>query len=188
MPVAGVFPAKELSGSCKATGGSVQRERVVGRTNYGGGVTTTLHSARPTDLAVRLAYQILRLRVDVFVVEQECAYPELDGRDLESDALWVWVQDDEAIGNPVLATLRVLRDPDGRARIGRVATAEHARSNGTASRLMRHALEVVGDGVGITLDAQAHLEGWYGRFGFSRSGEEFIEDDIPHVPMCRPAR
>ncbi|MGX7682016.1 GNAT family N-acetyltransferase [Jatrophihabitans sp. DSM 45814] len=146
-------------------------------------MTTTLHSARPADLALAAAYPILRLRVDVFVVEQECAYPELDGRDLEPDALWVWAEDD----GTVTATLRILRDNDGRARIGRVATAERARSNGTASLLMREALEIVGADTAITLDAQARLEGWYGRFGFVRSGADFLEDGIVHVPMDRPA-
>jgi ElaA protein len=144
-------------------------------------VTTTLHSAHPTELSLAVAYQVLKLRVDVFVVEQECAYPELDGRDLELDAVWVWAEDDGA----VTATLRVLRDPDGRARIGRVATAVNARSNGTASKLMRYALEAIGEGIEVTLDAQSYLEGWYARFGFTRSGPDFVEDGIAHVPMSK---
>jgi len=141
-----------------------------------------LHAGTPAELSSATVYQILRLRVDVFVVEQQCPYPELDGRDLEPGARWLWASEDDRL----LATLRILREPDG-YRIGRVATAAEARSRGLAGRLMRHALELLGDRAAITLDAQSPLEPWYGRFGFVRSGDEFIEDGIPHVPMRRPA-
>ena len=144
----------------------------------------TIHSATPSELSLSEGYPILKLRVDVFVVEQDCPYPDLDGRDLEPGTRWVWATDE---GGSVTATLRILTDPDGRTRIGRVATATSARSGGTASRMMAHALELIGPAVTVTLDAQAHLEGWYARFGFARSGPEFIEDGIAHVPMDRPA-
>jgi ElaA protein len=52
---------------------------------------------------------------------------------------------------------------------------------------MAHALRLLGDDATVTLDAQAQLEGWYARFGFARSGQPFVEDGIPHVPMDRPA-
>jgi len=125
-------------------------------------------------------YGVLRLRVDVFVVEQECAYAELDGRDLEPGALLVWAAD----GDTVAATLRVLIDPDGRARIGRVATSARHRGSGLAAALMRAAITEAG-GRAIVLDAQAHLQAWYERFGFVAVGELYVEDGIPHVPMCR---
>lgn len=125
-------------------------------------------------------YKILRLRTDVFVVEQECAYPELDGRDLEPDARQLWIAD----GEHIQATLRVLRDPDGTARIGRVATAKDARGEGLAAVLMTRAIELAG-GHDLVLDAQKYLENWYARFGFVRDGEDYIEDGIPHVPMRR---
>ncbi|NHI16419.1 GNAT family N-acetyltransferase [Microbacterium excoecariae] len=126
-------------------------------------------------------YEILRLRVDVFVVEQECPYPELDGRDAEPGAVLAWI---EARG-AVAATVRILREAFG-WRIGRVATRRDARGHGLAATLMRHAVAAHA-GEEIVLDAQAHLAGWYGRFGFAVSGEEFLEDGIPHVPMRRPA-
>ncbi|MDQ4138221.1 MAG: GNAT family N-acetyltransferase, partial [Actinomycetota bacterium] len=69
-----------------------------------------------------LLYEILRLRVEVFVVEQRAAYPEIDGRDVEPGALLLWARDQEG----VLGTARLLRDADGVARIGRVATAPRA--------------------------------------------------------------
>lgn len=127
-------------------------------------------------------YRLLQLRVDVFVVEQECAYPELDGRDLEPGALQLWIEED---GQP-LATLRLLRDDDRTCRIGRVATAAGARSRGLARDLIQRAITECGD-ADIVLDAQAHLAGWYARFGFERDGVEYVEDNIPHVPMRRRA-
>jgi ElaA protein len=147
-------------------------------------VTVTLHHGRVETLDPAVLYAVLRLRVDVFVVEQECAYEELDGRDLEPDAELMWI----AEGDDVLATLRVLAD-DGAMRIGRVATAAAARGRGLAAELMRAAVAYCDDvapGAPIVLDAQAQLEGWYARFGFVVSGESFAEDGIPHLPMRRP--
>jgi ElaA protein len=148
-------------------------------------LVTSLHAASPRELSLVQAYPILRLRVDVFVVEQQCPYPELDGRDLEPTAIWLWATDETGA---VTATLRVLTDDDGRARIGRVAAAAASRSNGTASELLRYALDSLSPERAVTLDAQAYLEGWYGRFGFVRSGNEYVEDGIQHVPMTLEPR
>jgi ElaA protein len=123
-------------------------------------------------------YRILALRSDVFVVEQDCVYADLDGRDLEPEARQLWIEQDGA----VVATLRLLRDPDGRARIGRVATAASARGSGLAAVLMNRALELAGDRE-IVLDAQTYLFDWYVRFGFVRDGADYVEDGIPHLPM-----
>ncbi len=146
----------------------------------------SVSSARLTDVPAETLYRLLWLRVSVFVVEQAAAYPELDGRDLEPDTELFWIED----GGRVLATLRLLRDVSGNARIGRVATAADARGRGLSAQLMRAAVERAGErwpGTAIDLDAQKHLAGWYGRFGFEVNGPEFSEDDIPHVPMRRPA-
>jgi ElaA protein len=132
------------------------------------------------EIPSELLYEILRLRVEVFVVEQRAAYPEIDGRDVEPGALLLWMSDEHG----VLGTARLLQDPDGVARIGRVATAARARGAGVGAALMRRALELRGDGPTV-LDAQQHLADWYGRFGFAVSGPAFVEDDIPHVPMRR---
>ena len=138
-----------------------------------------LRRAAFADLTPFEVYRLCRLRVDVFVVEQECPYPELDGRDLEPATEHLWFEED----GEVLATIRVLDDGPTRA-IGRVATAVPARGRGLAARLIETALESYGDGP-LTLGAQAHLEGWYERFGFRRSGPGYDEDGIPHVPMRR---
>ncbi|SFA89036.1 ElaA protein [Amycolatopsis marina] len=131
------------------------------------------------------AYAILRLRVDVFVVEQECPYSELDGRDLLVSTRHFWVAAEEA-GEPVLGCLRVLEEPDGGYRIGRVCTSVKARGTGLAARLMRAALESIGDAESV-LDAQTYATGFYAKFGYRPEGAEYLEDGIPHVVMRRPA-
>ncbi len=133
------------------------------------------------DLDTRTLYAILKLRSDVFVVEQKCAYPDLDGRDTEPGTRHVWL----ARGDDILAYLRIL-DDGGAERIGRVVTAPGARGAGHAARLMTHALTVVGNRPSV-LDAQAHLTGFYTRFGYAPTGPEFLEDGIWHVPMVRAA-
>jgi ElaA protein len=142
-----------------------------------------LRVARFAELTTTELYGLLRLRVDVFVVEQECAYPELDGRDTEPGTVHVWYADG---GGVPLAYLRVL-DADGDpARIGRVVTAPAARGDGLAGRLLAAALELIGER-DCVLAAQAHLTGFYGRYGFVGTGPEFLDDGIPHVPMRRAA-
>jgi predicted GNAT family N-acyltransferase len=141
--------------------------------------TPRLRRAHVAELTPFEVYGLCRLRVDVFVVEQKCPYPELDGRDVEQSTVHVWFEDDGA----VLATIRVLDDGATRA-IGRVCTAAGARGQGLAARLMEEGIALC-DGFPVTLGAQAHLEGWYERFGFHRSGQGYVEDGIPHVPMRR---
>lgn len=144
--------------------------------------TAELHVASFHDLDTTTLYALLRLRTDVFVVEQECPYPELDGRDTEPGTRHLWLARDR----DVLAYLRILADP-GAERIGRVAVARHERGAGHAGRLMSEALAVIGNRPAV-LAAQTHLAGFYGRYGFTVSGAEYVEDGIPHVPMRREPR
>lgn len=128
-------------------------------------------------------YRILWLRVGVFVVEQEAAYPEIDGRDIEPGAELMWAEDAGA----VVSTLRILRDIEN-LRIGRVATAPAVRGQGVAAELIRRAIVRCGEidpAMPVDLDAQAQLAGWYARFGFEVSGDAFVEDGIRHLPMRR---
>ena len=131
------------------------------------------------DLDATTLYAILKLRVDVFVVEQKCPYPELDGRDDEPGTRHVWL----TRADRILAYLRIL-DDGGTERIGRVVTAPDARQGGHAGRLMAHALTVIGNRPS-TLEAQAHLTGFYSRYGYEVAGPGYVEDGIPHVPMRR---
>ena len=131
----------------------------------------------------RILYKILKLRTDVFVVEQNFPYPELDDRDLEIDSQQVWVTvDDEVAG-----TARILRDSNA-LRIGRVVAAPEHRGTGIARELFAFVLERCADvdpQVKIVLDAQAPLKEWYSSFGFTQVGDMFLEDGIPHIPMER---
>jgi ElaA protein len=132
---------------------------------------------RFADLDVQTLYELLRLRFDVFVLEQDCLYPELDGRDAEVDAWHYWIAD----SGRVLACLRLLSEPDGGSRIGRVATRASERGKGLAARLVSAALERARRPVHA--DAQAHLEDWYTQFGFVAAGPEYEDAGILHVPM-----
>ncbi|HWS39086.1 MAG TPA: GNAT family N-acetyltransferase [Actinoplanes sp.] len=139
------------------------------------------------DLDTTSLYEILKLRSEVFVVEQECPYLDPDGRDIEPGTRHLWFEKD----GEVRAYLRILSDPEGVERIGRVVTAAEARGAGLAGRLIAEAITVIGNRPS-TLDAQAHLADFYGRFGYVADGEEYLEDGIPHIPMIRagstPAR
>ena len=134
--------------------------------------------ARFAELSPTVLYGILKLRSDVFVVEQECLYSDIDGRDLEPDALHLWSETEGA----VVAYLRVLNGPPaGASRIGRVVTAPSARSQGLGAELMHKALAAT---MGpVVLDAQSYLVDWYRALGFQVVGDEFLDDGIPHVPM-----
>lgn len=142
----------------------------------------TLHTATIDRLDATTLYRLLRLRTDVFVVEQKDPYPELDGRDLEPSAVHLWL----ARGDEPVGYLRILDDPDGSARIGRVVVAVDARGSGLAGQLMTAALSYI-DGRRCVLAAQTHLAGFYARYGFEVTGPEFLDGSIPHLPMARPA-
>ena len=130
-----------------------------------------------TALDAPTAYAVWRLRQDVFVVEQECPYPDLDGRDAEPGTRHVLLRDDDAL----LGYARVL-DDGATWRIGRVVLAKAARGRGLADHVMTTALQVAKDR-DVVLDAQSPLAGWYSTFGFEVDGDEFLEDGIPHLPM-----
>ncbi len=130
-----------------------------------------------------VAYAILRLRSAVFVVEQQCPYLDVDGRDVEAGAQHRWLSP-AADPMDVLAYVRVLREGQA-VRIGRVVTAPAARGQGLASWLVASTVAAYGEDRELVLDAQAHLVGLYAAVGFSRSGPDFDEDGIRHTPMRR---
>lgn len=143
---------------------------------------TDLRFAAGDELSAAELYALLKLRMDVFVVEQRAPYPELDGRDLLPDTEHVWYP---PTGEP-LAYLRLLREPDGGWRIGRVCTAKPARGTGLGVRLMAEAMSRIGD-AGAVLDAQTYAKEFYARFGFAPVGEPYDDDGIEHITMRRPA-
>ncbi|HXH79603.1 GNAT family N-acetyltransferase [Nocardioides sp.] len=135
------------------------------------------------DLDSRTAYALWRLRQQVFVVEQQSPYPDLDGRDLEPATRHVLATDGSADDQELVGCLRVLDDGTC-ARIGRVVVAPAARGRGLARELMDAAMAEIG-GREIRLDAQTGLSDWYARYSFEVSGPEFVEDGVAHLPMRR---
>jgi ElaA protein len=129
-------------------------------------------------------YALLKLRVDVFVVEQACAYPELDGKD--PDALHLQLM----IGAETAAYARLWRPVDAPPRIGRVLVAPNHRGKRLGEAVMQEAIracETYFAGEPIALSAQSHLERFYRSLGFTPTSEEYVEDGIPHIDMQRPA-
>ena len=137
-----------------------------------------VHSSNFEELSLERLYEILRLRVEVFVVEQQCAYSEIDA--LDSEALHLWIDDHDGLASYV----RIIEELDC-LRIGRVVTRRDARSSGLSQRLINHVLSTT-NGPWV-LSAQAYLSDWYTQLGFVPSGSEFDEDGIPHIPMRRAA-
>jgi ElaA protein len=139
------------------------------------------------ELSTDELYSIIKLRIEVFSVEQNCPYQDLDGRDQQSWHLMVLNPNNELIGY-----LRLL--PKGLAyaeyaSIGRVVTAKSVRMQGIGKLVMQagidHAKELFGN-VPLKISAQAYLRGFYTSFGFVPTGEEYMEDNIPHIGMVRP--
>lgn len=146
-----------------------------------------LHRAWAVDLPPRTLYEILRLRQEVFVVEQRCPYSDMDGRDLEPRTRYHWLAVPFDASPEVLGCVRLLKEPDGGYRIGRLCTAAPLRGRGLGRRLMDAVLAEVGDGACV-LDAQQHATGFYAGYGFEPSGEARDLDGVPHIQMRRPAR
>ena len=144
----------------------------------------TWHSIPFSQLSTQQLYQLLRLRVDVFVVEQTCPYPELDGKDTLAGVHHLLGYANEEL----VACARLL--PPGASydntSIGRVATKQSARGNGLGQQLITEALmrcETLWPKTTIDIGAQQHLEHFYANHGFKTISEMYLEDDIPHVDM-----
>ncbi|CAM2803500.1 GNAT family N-acetyltransferase [Vibrio rarus] len=138
------------------------------------------------DIDNQLLYQILKLRVDVFVVEQECAYPELDGNDY-AEGVYHLV----GISNQrVIAVARLL--PAGitypAISIGRVVVCPSARKHAMGHQLMAKAItecQRLWPNEPIEIGAQAHLQNFYRQHGFEPISDPYLEDGIPHIDMRR---
>ena len=128
-------------------------------------------------------HALYRLRVDVFVAEQDCPYAEIDDVDADPGTTHLLAR---GSGGELVATLRVFADDaaDGLMHVGRVCTAPSWRGRGIAAELIRRALELCGDRP-VEIGAQAHLEQWYEQFGFVRCGPDYLDGRIPHLPMRR---
>ncbi|MCB0497834.1 MAG: GNAT family N-acetyltransferase [Cyclobacteriaceae bacterium] len=141
---------------------------------------STIHIKLFKELTLRELYSFLKLRTDIFVVEQNCPYPELDGAD--EKAIHLYIKEDDT----VIAYLRIIPSKTGTARIGRVVTKIEHRGKGLSSQLMKRAMEYIREHYPedtMILSAQEHLQDYYGSFGFKAVSEVYLEDGIPHVDM-----
>ena len=131
-------------------------------------------------------YQLLQLRSEVFVVEQECAYQDVDGQDFEAVHLMVKTRSDKSL----IAYARIYAASiEGKeyAAIGRVCTAKQYRGQGVSRQLMEYAIQYIKDNqrLPITVSAQAYLEAFYQSLGFEIVSEPYLEDGIPHIRMVK---
>ena len=140
----------------------------------------TLNVKRFGELTPDELYEILRLREAVFVVEQACAYQDIDGKD--RGAIHAWLSDADGIA----AYLRVLDRGvyDEEVAIGRVLSLR--RRQGLATRLLREGIRIAREELGsevISVEAQVYARALYEKLGFRQASEEFLEDGIPHIRM-----
>ena len=126
-------------------------------------------------------YKFMQLRIEVFIVEQDCPYQDLD--DLDAVGKHLWIEEDGV----VLTYLR-LNPPGTRFKepsLGRIVTKEIARSKGLAEALIVKALEIIDKEykMNTRISAQSYLEEYYSKFGFTKCSDEYLEDNIPHIEM-----
>lgn len=132
------------------------------------------------ELSLEELYAILKLRVNIFVVEQNCPYPELDNEDQKAIHIYTRKKDE------IVAYLRIITNQKDAIRIGRVVTNEAFRGKGLSSKLMEASMVFIKTnyaGSNIILAAQEHLQHFYTKFGFKPISAIYLEDGIPHVDM-----
>ena len=129
-------------------------------------------------------YYLLQLRSEVFVVEQDCVYQDLDGKD--EKALHVLGFKNEKL----VAYTRIFKPGDyfENSSIGRVVVADAERKHGFGHDLMKASIKAIKENYNadlITISAQKYLKKFYESLDFEQVGEEYLEDDIPHIPMIK---
>lgn len=128
------------------------------------------------ELTTRELFEIYRLRCEVFIVEQNCAFPDVDAKDLEGQHVFLWE-------DGLLAYARVYVKPDC-TKIGRVVTPKDLRGTGLGKELMQRAMVVAqAHGKPVKVSAQSYLEGFYQSLGFENCTPVYLEDGIPHQDM-----
>jgi len=130
------------------------------------------------ELTLTELYEILRLRAEIFVVEQNCVYQDLDKKDYES--IHMFYKDNDEI----TAYMRAFRKDEETAQMGRVVTRRHGI--GLGGKLLKDGVAFIKKIMRpkrIYIEAQVYAKGYYAREGFKVCSDEFLEDGIPHVQM-----
>lgn len=136
------------------------------------------------DLSTQELYKILQLRQEVFVVEQDCIYQDLDDKDLKALHLYIIPENKKCI-----ACCRLLEPGisyQGYSSIGRVVVSMDERKTGLGRKMMQKAIEqakILWPQASIKISAQAYLKNFYESIGFVHTGESYLEDGIPHLGM-----
>lgn len=130
-------------------------------------------------------YRIMQLRLAVFSVEQNCAYQDADGKDLKCFHLSGIDEDGDLVAYSRIVPAGVSFNE---VSIGRVISSSKARGTGAGRALMKRSLDFIEEQYGkvpVRIGAQCYLIRFYNSFGFEVSGEEYLEDNIPHIEMIR---
>lgn len=147
-------------------------------------IETIWQDLHHTQLSTKQLYQLLHLRNEVFIVEQQCVYQDIDNLDLIGENRHLL-----GLQNNQLAAYARILVGDHCLSIGRVITAPKFRGQGLGNKLLTQALSVCethwGNHLPIYLSAQAHLQKFYGSFGFIAEGNIYEEDGIPHIKMIK---
>ena len=136
------------------------------------------------ELTKRELYDILQLRSEVFVVEQNCVYQDIDGKDHRALHILGFKN------NKLIAYTRAFKPGDyfEEASIGRVVVKKSERSKGYAASVMKASIQAVNNiyrELTIKVSAQTYLRDFYNDLGFHQVGEEYLEDGIPHIAMIK---
>ncbi len=136
------------------------------------------------EFSLNILYEVLQLRAEVFVVEQNCPYQDVDGKDQK--AIHVLGYQDEVL----VAYTRLFKPGDyfERASIGRVIVKEKYRKFGYGKDIMKASINYIQSHFNtpvIELSAQVYLKRFYNELSFNEFGETYLEDDIPHIRMLR---
>ncbi|MBW1297570.1 GNAT family N-acetyltransferase [Aquimarina litoralis] len=137
-----------------------------------------------TELSSDELYKILRLRAEVFVVEQDCVYQDIDNKDQKALHI-LGFKNDQIIAYTRLFDAGAYFEESS---IGRVVVAENERKYGYGHDLIKQSIEAIKeryDTEEIKISAQCYLKKFYEKHGFTQIGEEYLEDGIPHIAMIR---
>jgi len=142
-----------------------------------------------TQLTVPQLYSVLRLRADVFILEQECVYQDIDGHDADAYHVLGFDRDRELVAYSRLLPAGSPISHYEYPAIGRVIISKKVRRKGVGTKLMEESIRqcerLFGDSTGIKISAQVYIDKFYAALGFRPVGKQYIEDGIPHVCMIR---